>query len=156
MIVAVHALTGAALAPLCRTRWQAALAGAASHMVLDMLPHRDLDMGKEAALLAGALALTAAARGTGSKEFAGAIGAALPDLENLIARVANLPEDRMLLPTHRGRHGREARDFRGQGLLALAGAVSLLLPTVSRTIANVVSRTDGEDEATRRAAVGSE
>jgi hypothetical protein len=128
MIVAIHALTGAALGRFCRTRLQAAALGAVSHAVGDMAPHRDLDIPQEAALLAGALSLVLATRGVDSTEFAGAIGAALPDLENLACRVMARGEKRSLFPTHNGYHGRKTSGFGGQ--LALAGLciASLALP----------------------------
>jgi len=124
MIVAVHALTGAALSRLCRTPAQAFALGFASHLVGDMLPHRDLDLPEEALLLGAALGLVAAARGPGSNEFAGALGAAVPDIENLVGRLRGIPDERLLLPTHRRHHGPRTRGFAGQ--LALA-ALSLAL-----------------------------
>jgi hypothetical protein len=132
VIVAVHALTGAALARFCKTRPQALLAGALSHLVADMLPHRDLQIPEEALLLAGAFTTVAAARGPDSKEFVGALGAALPDLENLVGRILGLPDERLLLPTHNRYHGPEAPDFRGQLLLALGCLALLALPARAR------------------------
>jgi hypothetical protein len=128
MIVAIHALTGAALGRLCRTRVQALAAGAASHMVADMLPHRDLTIPQEAALLGGALSIVLAARGAKSNEFAGAIGAALPDLENLACRLSASGEGRSLFPTHGRYHGRKTRGFGGQIALAAVCLASLALP----------------------------
>jgi hypothetical protein len=128
MIAAVHALVGAALGRLCRTRTQAALLGGASHIAADMLPHRDLDLPQEAALLAGALALIAAARGADSKELAGAIGAVAPDIENLVGRLRGLPNEKLLLPSHNRCHGPKTDDFHGQLALVLIGLALLLLP----------------------------
>lgn len=132
MIAAVHALTGAALSRLCRTHGEAFLLGGLSHVIADMLPHRDLDIPEEAALLAGALALITGARGPASREFAGAVGAALPDVENLIARLRGLPDDRLLFPTHASYHGPKTRDFRLQIALALTGLLLLAIPATSR------------------------
>jgi hypothetical protein len=128
MIVALHALIGAALGRFTRTRTQAALLGGVSHIAADMLPHRDLDIPQEAALLAGTLTFIAAARGTGSREFAGALGAAAPDIENLIGRIRGLPDDKLLLPSHRSYHGPKTDGFHGQLALALIGLALLLLP----------------------------
>ena len=128
MIVAVHALVGAALGRLSRTRTQAALLGSASHVAADMLPHRDLEIPQEAALLAGALTLIAATRGVGSREFAGALGAALPDVENLVGRLRGLPDEMLLLPSHNRYHGRKTDDFNGQLALALIGIAFLVIP----------------------------
>ncbi len=119
MIVAVHALSGAALGHLCQSRTQAFLVGIASHAVGDLLPHRDLEVPAEAALLAGAFGLLGGLCGPGSKEFAGAIGAALPDAENLVGRLLDIPEGKLLWPTHRRYHGRKVDGFAGQIVLAL-------------------------------------
>jgi hypothetical protein len=93
-----------------------------------MLPHRDLDIAEEALLLAGALGVILAARGADSREFAGALGACLPDAENLVGRVAGVPDERLLLPTHRGHHGRKTSGFHGQLAIAAVGLISLLIP----------------------------
>jgi hypothetical protein len=128
MIAAVHALTGAALGGVCRSRTQALLVGGASHLAADALPHRDLEIPEEALLLGSALGVIALKCGWDSREFAGAVGAALPDVENLVARVLDVPNTHMLLPTHRGRHGRETKDFGGQVLLSLGCLAALFLP----------------------------
>lgn len=119
MIVAVHALLGAALARHCRTKIQAFLLGGLSHLAADLVPHRDLKVAEEAVLVAGALGLVGVVRGPDSREFAGAVGAALPDLENLVGRVLRIPDRRRLLPTHSKYHGWETKDCRSQVGLAL-------------------------------------
>ncbi len=128
MIVAIHALMGAALGRLTRTRTQAALLGAASHIVADMLPHRDLEIPQEAGLLGGALAIIVATRGVDSNEFAGALGAVLPDLENIVGRVCGVPVEKLLLPSHSRCHGPMSDGFEGQIALALVGLAAVLLP----------------------------
>lgn len=120
MIAAVHALTGAALGRLCRNHAQAFLVGLASHAAADLLPHRDLEIPAEAVLLAGAAGLLGSLRGPHSREFAGAVGAVLPDAENLVGRLLGIPDSKLLWPTHRRYHGREANGFTGQAVLALA------------------------------------
>ena len=128
MIAAIHALVGAGLGRLCHTRTQAALLGGASHIAADMLPHRDLDIPREAALLGAALTVIAAARGADSREFAGALGAVAPDIENLIGRLRGLPDEALLLPCHNRHHGRETKGFASQLAFALIGLTVLLLP----------------------------
>jgi len=128
MIAAIHALVGAGLGRLCRTRTQAALLGGVSHVAADMLPHRDLDIPKEAALLGAALTAIATARGVDSREFVGALGAVAPDIENLIGRLRGLPDEALLLPSHSRYHGRETKGFASQLALALIGLAVLLLP----------------------------
>jgi hypothetical protein len=132
MIAAVHALMGATLARFCNTKTQAALLGGASHAVADMLPHRDFDLPEEAFLLAGALTVVWARKGSDSREFAGALGAVLPDLENLIGRVRRLPDEELLLPTHRHLHGPEAPNLIPQLALASVGLAALLVPNACR------------------------
>ena len=132
MIAAVHALLGATLARLCDTRTQAALIGGASHAVADMLPHRDLDLPEEGFLLAGALTLICTIKGADSREFAGALGAVLPDLENLVGRVRGVPDEKLLLPTHRHLHGPKTRNYLPQLALAGLGLVILFLPDAGR------------------------
>lgn len=132
MIVAIHALTGAALGRLCRSRPEAFLVGALSHLVGDMLPHRDLGLAEEALLAGGALALIGAAKGSASREFVGACGAIAPDLENVVGRVLDLPDERLLLPTHSKYHGRKAASLRGQLALALCCLAVLSAPAGER------------------------
>jgi len=125
MIVAVHALTGAAIGRLCGKPGRAFALGALSHLIADHLPHLDLDPAPESLLAAAALGLVAVSQGSDSAEFAGAVGAVAPDLENAVARAARLPEDRLLLPTHNRYHGRKTRGFAPQVLLAV-GCLALL------------------------------
>lgn len=132
MIAAVHALVGATLARCCITRTQAALVGGASHALADMLPHRDLDIPEEGLLLAGALTVIWAVKGSDSREFAGALGAVLPDLENLIVRVNGVPEEKLLLPTHRHLHGPKTRSLIPQLALAGLGLAALFVPNACR------------------------
>lgn len=131
MIVAVHALTGAALGRLCRTRARAFLLGALSHLAADAAPHRDLEVARETLLLAATLGFVGLTRGLDSREFAGAIGAAVPDLENAVARAFGIPDERLLLPTHSRYHGPKTRGLGGQLALALICAATLLLPDAS-------------------------
>jgi hypothetical protein len=132
MIAAVHALMGAMLARFCDTSTQAALLGGASHVVADMLPHRDLDLPEEAFLLAGALTVICAIRGSDSREFAGALAAVFPDVENVIGRVRRLPDEELLLPTHRHLHGPETRSLLPQLALATLGFAILFVPDACR------------------------
>jgi len=127
-MVSIHALTGAALARLCRTRTQAFALGFASHLPCDLAPHRDLEVPQEALLLGVALGLVAAMKGPNSKEFLGAMGAAAPDIENLIGRALNIPDARLLLPTHSAYHGREIRSLRSQVALALGCLAAVAWP----------------------------
>lgn len=128
MIVAVHSLVGAALGRWCATHAQAFAVGFASHLPCDAVPHRDLAVPQEAALLGAALGLIGALRGPTSKEFLGALGAAAPDIENLLGRALRVPDDRLLLPTHSKYHGRDIRGVRGQVALAVCCLAALAWP----------------------------
>ena len=127
-MAAVHALSGAVLGRLCRTPAQAFLVGALSHMVADALPHRDLEIPQEAVMLAGALGWVAVTQGSESRAFLGAVGAVVPDVENLAARLAGVGDERMLLPTHRQYHGREVDSLLPQGAVALVCLALLGVP----------------------------
>ena len=129
MIVAVHAFTGAALSRLCRTPWQAFALGFASHLVADAMPHRDLDVPTEGALAAAALGCIGLAHGLDSREFAGALGAVAPDVENVVARALGIPDEKLLLPTHNRYHGAKVDNVAGQIALALCCVAVLALPT---------------------------
>ena len=128
MMVAVHALVGAALSRLCRTRPQAFALGFVSHCPCDMTPHRDLDVPEEALLLGATLALLAAVKGPASKETVGALGGAAPDIENLVARCFDLPDEKMILPTHRKYHGRKTKSLGPQLAVALVGLAIVCWP----------------------------
>ncbi len=128
MMVAVHALTGAVLGGLCRRKSQAFLLGAASHLVADALPHRDLEVPVEAALLGAALGAVALFKGVDSRAFAGAVGAAAPDVENLVARLFDIPDEKLLVPCHRCYHGRKLDGVHGQVALATLCLALLACP----------------------------
>ena len=132
MIAATHALTGAALSQICRTPAQAFFVGALSHLVADALPHRDLDLPEEGILLAGALTLVAVTRGSTSPAFAGAVGAVAPDIENVLARLLGIPDEKLLLPTHRDRHGPKTPGLQGQAALVLGCLAALAAPGLLR------------------------
>lgn len=119
MTCATHAIIGATLGRLAGHRGAAFVAGVASHVVADLLPHRDYDVPREAALLAAALAVVAARHGVGSPAWYGALGAVAPDLENALSIVTGL-EPRLRFPTHDGWHGAVRRETWSQSALALA------------------------------------
>src|SRR5574340_29459 len=132
MMVSIHALVGAALSRLCRTRSQAFALGFVSHCPCDMAPHRDLDIPEEALLLGATLVGLAVAKGPTSKEVVGALGGAAPDLENLVGRVLDLPDEKMLMPTHRRYHGRKVDSLGPQLAIALVSLAIVCWPTPDR------------------------
>lgn len=132
MMVAVHALTGAVLGGLCRRRSHAFALGAASHLVADALPHRDLEVPVEGALMAAGLTAVALLRGADSPEFAGALGAVAPDAENLLARIFSIPDEKLLVPSHRCYHGRKIESLHSQVALAAVCLAVLAAPALRR------------------------
>ena len=75
MMLMTHALIGAAGGHVVRNRPLAALIGAASHALGDLLPHREASLKQDAPYAAAALVLLAACFGPTSPEMAGALGA---------------------------------------------------------------------------------
>ena len=128
MIGAVHAGVGAALGSILRDRSSAFLAGVASHVITDALPHRDYRPKIEVPLLAAMLAGIAAWKGADSPEFWGAIGAITPDVEHALQVAGLIKPEHEVFPTHldNGRyHGRKTRRRWPQLLLTIASLVTL-------------------------------
>ena len=130
MICAVHAVVGAALGKLIGKRGGAFVSGVASHLLCDLLPHKDFDPKTEAPLLAGTLGVLAFRCGVKSPEFIGACGAVAPDLENAASVVGLIPRDKMRFPTHRGdeKHGPKVKSAWPQGVLALVCLAFIFWP----------------------------
>ena len=118
MTVAAHAILGAAIGTLARRRWYAFLAGIGTHLVADLVPHRDFDIVTEAALATAALTAIGVTIGFDSPAFAGALGGAAPDLENGLASLGVVR--RAHFPSHTGVHGKPRREVTSQILLSCA------------------------------------
>jgi hypothetical protein len=102
LICAVHAAVGAAVGKLAGSRRGALAAGVATHLLGDLLPHKDFDPKVEAPLLAATLGVLAWRCGVTSPEFAGALGGVAPDIENAAGITGLIPRDAMRFPTHIG------------------------------------------------------
>jgi hypothetical protein len=98
MMAWVHASIGAFVGGRCSSKRAAFVAGAVSHGVADLVPHRDYDMPIEVPLAATALLVIANRFGTDSPEFAGAVGGISPDIENGLNRFGLVKD--MVYPTH--------------------------------------------------------
>lgn len=122
MICAVHAIVGATVGQLARHKGVAFVAGVSTHLIGDLLPHKDFDPKIEAPLLAVTLGVIAWKYGINSPEFIGAFGGITPDFENAASVVGLIPEDAMLFPTHQGmhHHGPPVSSALPQGILAVA------------------------------------
>ncbi len=130
MIGAVHVGVGAALGAILRDRSSAFLAGVASHVITDVLPHRDYEAKVEVPLLVAALGGVAAWKGPNSPEFWGAIGAVAPDIEHALLVAGVIKPEHELFPTHlhNGKHhGRKTRRRWPQLAVALASALTIAL-----------------------------
>lgn len=127
MICAVHALVGAVVGRVAGRRPGAIASGVATHLIGDLIPHKDLDPKVEAPLLAGALGWIALRFGVTSPEFLGAVGGMAPDIENAAMLAGFLPREKMRFPTHLGddRHGPKISSALPQALIA--GACLLYL-----------------------------
>ncbi len=129
MICAVHAVVGATVGTLSGSRAGAFAAGLSTHLLGDLLPHKDFDPKVEAPLLAATLGLLAWRCGVTSPAFAGAVGGVLPDVENAAGIVGLISKTTMRFPTHveNGKHhGPRAASAWPQGALA-AACLALML-----------------------------
>lgn len=123
MICAVHAVVGATVGTLAGSRTGAFASGVATHLLGDLLPHKDFDPKVEAPLLAATLGLLAWRCGLTSPAIAGAAGAVLPDVENAAWMTGIIPQSAVRFPTHVGDgkyHGPRAASAWPQGALAAA------------------------------------
>ena len=122
MICAVHAAVGAAVGKVAGKYGGAFASGIATHLIGDLLPHKDFDPKVEAPLLAVTLGAIALRCGLKSPEFVGAVGAVMPDLENAAGIMNLIPKSAMRFPTHVNdgkNHGSKVKSAWPQGVLAL-------------------------------------
>ncbi len=128
MICAVHALVGATAGRLAGRSVPALAVGISTHLLGDLVPHKDLDPKIEAPLLAATLALLAWRFGVRSPEFAGAFGGIAPDFENAAMVTGLIPRSAMRFPTHisEANHGRKTASAWPQGVAAGLCALFLL------------------------------
>src|SRR5579862_341069 len=122
MMAWVHAAVGAALGGHIGDSHAAVAGGVASHLICDLLPHRDYEMPVELPLLSCALAFIAWRHGVRSSQMAGALGTILPDVENGLERLGVVSGT--LFPTHTKRswyigHGRKVSSPLPQVALAV-------------------------------------
>lgn len=97
----VHACIGAAVGSLFRnSRAKAFVAGVASHIIGDLIPHTDADPALDVPVMIGVLAGIAKWKGIDSTEFAGALGAVSPDAEHGLAMAGIIRPEQKIFPTH--------------------------------------------------------
>jgi len=97
-----HVAAGAIAGALSPTMYAAPLLGLASHVVLDIIPHRDIDRMRYELIL-GVLAIAAIALGgaLSMKVFLGIAFALVPDVENLLWKLGVIRDDQKVFPGHR-------------------------------------------------------
>ncbi len=123
-------MVGAAVGKFAGKRPGAFAAGVATHLIGDLLPHKDFDPKTEAPLLAVTLGIIALRFGVRSPEFAGAVGGIAPDFENAAAVTGLIGREQMRFPTHLGddKHGPKVGSAWPQAVLVAACAAYLLRP----------------------------
>jgi hypothetical protein len=122
MMAAVHALLGGAFGRYARRPAPALLGGAVTHLLADLVPHKDYPLPIELPIMLGALGFLAVRHGARSPAFVGAVGGVLPDVENGLHMLGVVPERAKVFPTHSGLlpHGRPIPSIINQVLLAAA------------------------------------
>ena len=108
----VHAALGAALGKAIKNPIVAFGAGIGSHIIGDVVPHHDMDIG-EVPLVFGTLGYLLYEHGPKSAQFWGALGAVCPDFEHIPYELKKDPRrfepmKEKNVPTHNSRlnHGR--------------------------------------------------
>ncbi|GAB4466002.1 MAG: hypothetical protein OHK0029_37040 [Armatimonadaceae bacterium] len=145
MICAVHAVIGAVVGRLAKNRPTAFVAGVSTHLLGDLIPHKDFDPKIEAPLLAATLGYLAWRYGINSPEFIGAFGGIAPDLENAAQVVGLISPDQMVFPTHQGmhHHGPPVTSTLPQGVLAAACVWFLLQSDLEKRKCSDCGRNNG-------------
>lgn len=107
MTVITHLAVGAAAGSFTDNAAGAALLGLVSHVPLDILPHYEFEkMWVEVAAVAAVFVAMLAAGMGRTGIFWGAVGAVVPDIENLLWRTGILPDERKVFPGHSPRLSR--------------------------------------------------
>ena len=97
-----HVAIGAIAGALSPTPYLAPLFGLASHVALDVIPHRDIEeMRYELLLAAAAIAAIALGGALGLKVSLGIAFALIPDIENLLWKLGIIRDDQKIFPGHR-------------------------------------------------------
>ncbi|OQX85422.1 MAG: hypothetical protein B6D63_02340 [Candidatus Latescibacteria bacterium 4484_7] len=109
MCVFTHITAGAIIGVYSPNPAAAAALGLGSHVVLDVLPHHDIDnVAVEISLAVAVVVALALGGAITATVIVGMIFAILPDLENLLWKLGKIPENKKFFPGHRGiiSHGR--------------------------------------------------
>jgi hypothetical protein len=124
---ATHALAGMTIGSFLRKPLLALTAGVASHALLDCLPHQDRWYPEWRILYGGltvAILIWALNGPNRAAKFSGAVGALLPDIENIPGRTQS--KSRPLFPSHWFRHeDRSGRHGIAAELVVVAMALAI-------------------------------
>ncbi len=111
MSVFTHFAAGALAGSLIPVPLAAPFIGLGSHLLLDMIPHKDFeDYRLEIVLWLVAMIVLFAGGAFSTAIVLCGLFAVLPDLENLLQKTGKIRRDQMIFPGHRKgllRHGRE-------------------------------------------------
>ena len=133
MMVSVHAAVGAMLGAGLKNPLAAIVSGASSHLLCDLVPHKDYDIKIEAPLALAMFTYIGCRFGLRSPQFWGAVGAVLPDAENALALLGVIREDQTLFPTH----NKSAAWYVGHG-----NAVDSPIPQIALTLISLLLADD--------------
>ncbi|MEA3409161.1 MAG: hypothetical protein U9Q95_02325 [Candidatus Eisenbacteria bacterium] len=116
MTAITHLAVGAAVGSFTDNQAGAALLGLVSHVPLDVLPHYEFEkMWVEVAVVFAALAAMLMAGMGRTCIFWGAVGAVVPDIENLLWKLGVLPGEAKIFPGHSPRLSRAFSHGRSLG-----------------------------------------
>ncbi len=102
MCLFTHVAAGAVAGALAPSPVLAPVFALASHVLLDVVPHYDLERMRDEFLFAGiAIAAVAAGGALGTKVALGIVFGLLPDLENLLWKLGKIRDDQKIFPGHR-------------------------------------------------------
>ncbi len=102
MCLFTHVAAGAAAGALAPTPFMAPLFALGSHVLLDVIPHYDIDrMRYELMLACLAIAVIAAGGALDLRVGLGIAFGLLPDLENLFWKLGKIRDDQKIFPGHR-------------------------------------------------------
>jgi hypothetical protein len=101
LTVVTHLAVGAAVGTLTDNPAGAAVLGLVSHVPLDLMPHYEFEkMWVEVAVVLGFFGVMLATGMGRSGIFWGALGATVPDVENLLWRLGIIPDEGKVFPGH--------------------------------------------------------
>lgn len=125
MCLFTHVAAGAVMGALSPTPYAVPFLGLGSHVVLDIIPHYDIDkMRYEIFLAVAAIAAIALGGALDGKVALGIAFGLLPDLENLLWKLGKIRDDQKIFPGHRKLipHGAVT----GRGSLAVQSAAAVV------------------------------